>query len=133
MCTTSPVLERALKESKYGYLEVSHGTLRTYDLFHAFRDALKLYAPRGYISKHKLGFYAIPNNAKYDDQHKFWDTEMASEAVNDMQDALDHITPEGWYFGTSMGDGSCFGWWPIDDTGLDVISLEKKAEFESKK
>lgn len=108
-------LLRALEASKYGYLEVSSGTLRTYDLFHTFRNELKRWAPRGYITKKRLGFFFVPRSAKYDDRHKFWDTEDAAIVVNQMQDALDHLAPEGWYFGTNQGDGSCFGWWLIPE------------------
>ena len=111
MSTQSPKLKKALKESMYGYLEVSGGTLRTYDLFHAFRDALKLYAPNGFITKRNLGFFHVPNAAKYNDSHAFWNEERAVELTDDMFDALDSISPEGYYFGNSAGDGSCFGWW----------------------
>ena len=107
-------LARALKHSAYGYMQISHGTLRSYDLFHAFRDALKRYAPRGYITKHRLGFFFVPKRAKYNDRHGFWDTEDAQILVDQMQDALDDIAPEGWYFGTCEGDGACFGWWPVE-------------------
>lgn len=107
-------LARALKHSAYGYIQISHGTLRSYDLFHAFRDALKRYAPRGYITKHRLGFFFVPKAAKYDDCHAFWQTEDASILVNQMQDALDDIAPDGYYFGNLQGDGSAFGWWPVE-------------------
>ena len=111
-------LARALKHSAYGYMQISHGTLRSYDLFHAFRDALKRYAPRGYITKNRLGFFFVPKRAKYDDNHAFWQTEDASILVNQMQDALNDIAPEGFYFGNTQGDGSAFGWWPIEDNEI---------------
>lgn len=110
-------LARALKHSAYGYIEISHGTLRSYDLFHAFRDALKCYAPRGYITKKRLGFFFVPKAAKYDDKHPFWDTEDASTLVNQMHDGLNDISPDGWWFGTHPGDDSSFGWWPTTDDG----------------
>lgn len=110
-------LARALKHSKYGYIEVSSGTLRTYDLFHAFRDALKQYAPRGYITKKRLGFFFVPKAAKYDDRHAFWDKEDAQTIVNQMFDGLDKIAPDGYYFGANQGDDSCFGWWPLEADG----------------
>ena len=108
-------VRRALEASTHGYIEVSHGTLRSYDLFHTFRDELKKWAPNGYITKKRLGFFFVPKRAKYDDRHAFWNTEDASILVNQMQDALDTFSPEGYYFGTIEGDGSCFGWWPVEE------------------
>ena len=113
--TSKEKLLRALEASKYGYLEVSSGTLRTYDLFHTFRNELKRWAPRGYITKKRLGFFFVPRSAKYDDRHKFWDTEDAAILVDQMRDALDHLAPEDWYFGTNEGDNSCFGWWRVQE------------------
>jgi hypothetical protein len=109
-------LRQALKASKWGYLEVSGGTLRTYDLFHAFRDAAKLYTPKGLISQSKVGFYNVPRAAKYNDADPFWDTEEALQIANELADFLDGISPDGYYFGASQGDGSAFGWWvePFD-------------------
>ena len=108
-------LLRALQASEYGYLEISPGTLRTYDLFHTFRNELKRWAPRGWITKKRLGFFFVPKAAKYNDQHTFWNTEDACILVGQMQDALCHLAPDGWYFGSHPGDGSSFGWWPEPD------------------
>ena len=34
--------------------------------------------------------------------------------VQDLQSALNHLTPEGFYFGSHYGDGADFGWWRED-------------------
>ena len=70
-------LLRALQASEHGYLEISHGTLRAYDLFHSFRNELKKWAPNGYITKKQLGFFFMPKRARYDDRHAFWDNNDA--------------------------------------------------------
>ena len=110
----APKLINALNNCPHGYLEVIGGTLRNYDLFHAYRQALKIYAPHGYITKHRLGFFDVPKKAKYDDAHPFWYDNDAYEVVIKMHDALDALSPEGWYFGTPEGDASCFGWWQYE-------------------
>lgn len=107
-------LLRALQASKHGYLEISHGTLRTYDLFHSFRNELKKWAPNGYITKKQLGFFFMPKRAKYDDRHAFWDNNDAQVILEQMTDALENFAPDGYYFGVPQGDGSAFGWWPVD-------------------
>ena len=107
-------LLRALQASEHGYLEISHGTLRTYDLFHSFRNELKKWAPNGYITKKQLGFFFMPKRARYDDRHAFWDSNDAQVILEQMTDALENFAPDGYYFGVPQGDGSAFGWWPVD-------------------
>ena len=34
--------------------------------------------------------------------------------ISDVLDALDECAPEGCYFGPHEGDGSDFGFWPIE-------------------
>ena len=107
-------LLRALQASKHGYLEISHRTLRTYDLFHSFRNELKKWAPNGYITKKQLGFFFVPKKARYDDRHTFWDNNDALTLVLQMADALNTFAPNGYRFGAYKGDASSIGWWPID-------------------
>ena len=108
-------LLRALEASQHGYIEISHGTLRAYDLFHSFRNELKKWAPNGYITKKQLGFFFVPRRAKYDDGHTFWNTEDADILLHQMWDALATFAPEGYYFGANEGDGSAIGWWKGED------------------
>lgn len=51
---------------------------------------------RGYLESNKTDFLVEEN--------------LLDEAF----DALDSLAPEGHYFGSHPGDGSCFGYWSLD-------------------
>lgn len=119
----------AIKASAYGYIQISGGTLHRYDLFHALRNELKKYAPNGYITKKQLGYFFVPKAARYNQGHAFWQSNDAHIVVNQMEDALATFAPEGYYFGSHVGDGAAIGWWP--DTENETES-ENKTENETK-
>src|SRR5438045_6239700 len=90
---------------------VSHGTLRTQDLLRAFADEYERLVP--------FNSLALVHEARgaadlidHDDATAD-DCEAGSEIVNELADALDDIAHrEGdYYFGTTEGDGSDFGFW----------------------
>lgn len=91
---------------------VIHGTLRPEDLIPAFADALRDYlrtcrpVPRYVRAK---AFRAL-EWTKEDCR-----AEEAGRALVDLSDALDCFAPAYAYFGAHPGDGSDFGFWPIDD------------------
>jgi hypothetical protein len=41
----------------------------------------------------------------------YFDGDDASEDLQELFDALDQYSPEGFYFGASDGDGCSYGWW----------------------
>lgn len=97
---------------------VSTGTLRTEDLLRAFADAawdiyqhnneaFPFFDPEEYP-----GFRDWYNGHGYEDYPITIDAEYLLE---DLQDALNDLAPEGFYFGAHPGDGADFGFWPIDD------------------
>jgi hypothetical protein len=49
------------------------------------------------------------------------ESEEASEIVDDLINALNEYAPEYCYFGTSEGDGACFGYWPSLDAIQEAI------------
>jgi hypothetical protein len=83
---------------------VSYGTLRTADLLTAFADEYQRLVP--------FNSRALVSEARAVDP----DSEEASEILNDLFDSLDSCAQrEGNYtFAAHEGDGSDFGFWPID-------------------
>ena len=47
--------------------------------------------------------------------HEFLD--KAANLISEVQDELVLAAPKGMYFGAHWGDGSDFGWWPLDRDG----------------
>lgn len=100
---------------------ISIDTLRRQDLIPAFIDALDRYC--GNIGKAKAqqimspgaGFSAFPLYAREDEDSEWWDSEDSMYLLEELFDALEECAPEGTYFGTSEGDGACFGFWAIED------------------
>lgn len=84
---------------------ISHGTLRTEDLLQAFADTLENLDPTD-------KYFALIREARAVDP----DSETASYLVNEeLYDALNDLAPEGTYFGAHPGDGSDFGFWPVEE------------------
>ena len=97
---------------------VSHGTLRTQDLIETFKDCLDRLG-NSYASEWNA-ICDLMNQTGYTDEageinENWYDTEAASECLEMLFDALDSASPNGHYFGAHPGDGSDFGWWPIED------------------
>jgi len=85
---------------------ISWGTLRTEDLIERFADALYSLSPT-----HSLV-------GEYLDKVSGAVTMTEVEELYFLEDlfyALDELASEGFYFGTHDGDGSLFGFWPIDE------------------
>ncbi len=86
-----------------GHYEVSWGTLRLEDLRDAFSEALLLMDPQGKYAT----LLEEAEQMKEGDEH-------FNEVIDELADALDACAPAGYYFGVSEGDGSCFGYWPLE-------------------
>lgn len=87
----------------YGYYEISHGTLRLEDLRDVFSETLLLMDQRGEYAS----LLEEAERMKEEDEH-------FNEVIDELADALDAFAPAGYYFGVSEGDGSCFGYWPLE-------------------
>ncbi len=94
---------------------VSHGTLRNADLIPAFESALRLLAPAAYEQCLLAPFNQVPEDARADGRDPWWESEAADIWCGQLADTLNEYAPEGHYFGSHVGDGSDFGFWPIED------------------
>lgn len=56
-----------------------------------------------------------------------WNDEQASETLAEMFDILQSVAPVGFYFGSSEGDGACFGYWLSEDwaEALEAMGLDE--------
>ena len=76
---------------------ISHGTMLPEHLIPAFMAELP--------AVHRL-------RIDYE-QHGYHESE-ADDILEMLFDELEHIAPEGTYFGAHPGDGSDFGFWPVE-------------------
>ena len=91
---------------------VSHGTLQPRDLIPAFISALEDVCPDSHLSVTSRWEDVIRRAADLG-----WDEidpEDADYLLDDLFNALDAAAPEGAYFGAIEGDGSDFGFWPVE-------------------
>jgi len=88
---------------------VSHGTLREQDLAPTFLSVLDDLNPT--VADHLRREYAEALDALSDDE---W-VESVGWLFEELYDALDNVAPEGYRFGAHEGDGSDFGFWPVED------------------
>lgn len=112
-----------LENSSFGYLEISNGTHLESDLIPAYIGFLTdVGSPDG---ERIRKVYEIPEEALSDYRHEFWYDEFGDQkgmsepdieyAIQDLENAIDMLCPEGYYFGTCEGAGACFGIWHCED------------------
>lgn len=99
---------------KENYFEVSSGTLRPQDLIPKFLLTLEFIGPKAYEQLQTLPFQLIPSHALEDDDADFWTSDKCLEAMETLVDSLDEWAPPGFTFGSHEGDGSLFGFWPLE-------------------
>jgi len=84
--------------------EISSGTLRTEDLLSSFAYELKRLTSADNATV--LAAELVTD----------FDSDEASELVAELISALDDLAPAYCHFGTTEGDGACFGFWPCMDS-----------------
>ena len=85
---------------------VIRATHRSQDLIPAFLEVIKD-TPEYAQLLNKLPSYAMEDN-----DSEWWESEDAMYFLNEtLWDVLNKYAPEGYYFGSTEGDGSDFGFW----------------------
>lgn len=90
---------------------ISSGTMRAEDLIPTFISELR--AQRPLHRSHRKVIRSIEADMR--GPGEFFEDGDASEAVNELMDALGDYAPEGFYFGSHPGDGADYGFWLSDD------------------
>ena len=98
---------------------VSEGTLRTDDLVDAFESTLRMYAPEALAQ-----IEAEHGDAGFSADGEIEDKDAADAYLSALTEALEMLAPSYAYFGTTDGDGACFGFWP------DIVSAETDARYQ---
>lgn len=78
------------------------------DLDHERHDAILRDYPKALTTSYMGGSW-----------DEWCDSEDAGYMLEELFDALEEYAPDGCYFGAIEGDGSCYGFWRIDDESLD--------------
>ena len=79
---------------------ISHGTMRTQDLLPAFLDVIRD------TPEYVQVMNAIPAHAMEDKEADWWNSDDAAGLLESLFDTLDSYSPEGYYFGAHLGEGS---------------------------
>lgn len=89
---------------------VIRATHRPQDLIPAFLGVLK--ETPEYVQLMNV----VPAHALEDDDADWWESEDAVYFLNEtLWDVLNNYAPEGYYFGSTEGDGSDFGFWKFTE------------------
>lgn len=88
---------------------ISHGTMRPEDLIPCFAAELEACVKSSGAHTGRTNLYLEAREITD------FDSEEASEVLSDLFDALNEYAPEGTYFGAHEGDGSDYGFWPVED------------------
>jgi hypothetical protein len=98
---------------------VIHATLREEDLIPAFlKVALECIRDKSgppELTKRRVD---IRVKLKYIERSlkgkNYFNTETSGADIEDLFNILDELAPKGCYFGAHVGDGSDFGFWPVE-------------------
>ncbi len=96
---------------------VIHGTLLPEDLLRAFLATLEVLdgeRANGIRKEYAEVFASLPqlrDGSDDEDQSLAMD---AGECLGTLYDALNDCAPEGRFFGSHPGDGSDYGFWPVE-------------------
>lgn len=91
---------------------VSHGTMRPEHLIPAFIAELPTSKREWYEERWSA--------LQAEDAETIADVltsqqEVTDYLLDDLYSELEDLSPDGYYFGAHPGDGSDYGWWPIEE------------------
>ena len=98
---------------------VSEATMRPQDVLPAIMDILSQYHLDAYTNiatiiedEFNATYFSLLDN----ENHSVWESETMSYLINeDAWNAMQEIAPEGHYFGSHPGNGSDYGFWPVEE------------------
>lgn len=101
---------------------VLHGTHRAEDIIPVFLSQLEYYNPTRATELNleliECGFDCEHGHAVIGEDREGWPKaftpEIEGDFIADLFDALNEVAPPYCYFGSNEGDGSDFGFWPVD-------------------
>ena len=137
-------IKRASSIDKYLDQTVSRATLREPDLMETFYAVLKELKPAsaadwyGDFSQDMMDEDFISAGDSFEeldienvyDECRMADDNMAeifTEHLLDLEDRLEALAPEGYYFGAHTGDGSDFGFWSDAEDQLEEAITARRA------
>ena len=95
---------------------VIHGTHRACDLVPAFLDVIKDTPEYQQIMMSNAEYLNVISDPTALDDDERWESEDMTYFLNEeLFDVLDSYAPDGYYFGSNIGDGSDFGYWKCEE------------------
>ena len=95
---------------------VINGTLRACDLVPAFLDVIKDTPEYQQIMMSNAEYLNVISDPTALDDDERWDSECMTYFLNEeLFDVLNSYAPNGYYFGSNIGDGSDFGYWKCEE------------------
>jgi hypothetical protein len=100
---------------------ISSGTLRSADLLRSFADCYEALNPTNGAEMARTAHRIARNLDNLDISPKPWIDDVhedAAEMIDALQAEINYCLGQAnqpYYFGTTEGDGACFGIWRVDD------------------
>lgn len=101
-----------------------HGTMRDEDLLRAFATELRRLDEAGNYYQLCNEAMVMANDPEGDYQY------MPADVITDLFDRLDEFSPEGHRFGAHEGDGSDYGFWPVEVEEDDSTYPEREDDVD---